>query len=214
MLSRFKIGTRLALAFGLVSLFLLGTLIAGIMGITFTKDTAQKTLDTDVALASNAAEIQRLALQARRFEKDIFINIDSSDRVAAYQQSWAATIEEIQAAFQAGSQIADKDSLNALYQQAGSALQEYEEGFLSVYRKIELGSITETSQANLVFGEHKESIYQLEELADEISLVAVEGVKTANEAINVEYRLAIWQLCIFAGGGVVDGVGAGNCYYA
>lgn len=95
MLSRFKIGTRLALAFGLVSLFLLGTLIAGIMGITFTKDTAQKTLDTDVALASNAAEIQRLALQARRFEKDIFINIDSRDRVAAYQQSWVATIEEI-----------------------------------------------------------------------------------------------------------------------
>ncbi|WP_035577593.1 methyl-accepting chemotaxis protein [Halomonas sp. TG39a] len=199
MLSRFKIGTRLALAFGLVSLFLLGTLIAGIMGITFTKDTAQKTLDTDVALASNAAEIQRLALQARRFEKDIFINIDSRDRVAAYQQSWAATIEEIQAAFQAGSQIADKDSLNALYQQAGSALQGYEEGFLSVYRQIELGSITETSQANLAFGEHKDSIYQLEELADEISLVAAEGVKTANEAINAEYRLAIWQLCIFSG---------------
>ncbi|MCE7521185.1 methyl-accepting chemotaxis protein [Halomonas titanicae] len=199
MLSRFKIGTRLALAFGLVSLFLLGTLIAGIMGITFTKDTAQKTLDADVALASNAAEIQRLALQARRFEKDIFINIDSSDRVAAYQQSWTATIEAIQAAFQAGSQIADKDSLDALYQQAGRALQGYEEGFLSVYRQIELGSITETSQANLAFGEHKESIYQLEELADEISLVAAEGVKTANEAINAEYRLAIWQLCIFAG---------------
>ncbi|MEA2118147.1 methyl-accepting chemotaxis protein [Halovibrio sp. HP20-50] len=199
MLSRFKIGTRLALAFGVVSLFLLGTLIAGIMGITFTKDTAQKTLDMDVALASNAAEIQRLALQARRFEKDIFINIDNSDRVAAYQQSWVATIEEIQATFQAGSQIADKDSLDALYQQAGNALQGYEEGFMTVYRQIDQGSITETSQANQAFGEHKESIYQLEELADEISLVADAGVKAANEAIDAEYRLAIWQLCIFAG---------------
>ncbi len=59
MLSRFKIGTRLALAFGLVSLFLLGTLVAGVMGITATKNTAQETLETDVALASNAAEIQR-----------------------------------------------------------------------------------------------------------------------------------------------------------
>lgn len=199
MLSRFKIGTRLALAFGLVSLFLLGTLIAGIMGITFTKDTAQKTLDTDVALASNAAEIQRLSLQARRFEKDIFININSPERVVDYQQRWVATIEEIQDAFQAGSQIADKDSLNALYQQAESALRGYEEGFMTVYRQIEQGGITETSQANLAFGEHKESIYQLEELADEISLVADEGVKTANEAINAEYRLSIWQLCIFAG---------------
>ena len=199
MLSRFKIGTRLALAFGLVSLFLLGTLIAGIMGITFTKDTAQKTLDTDVALASNAAEIQRLSLQARRFEKDIFINIDSPERVVDYQRRWVATTEEIQAAFQAGSQIADKDSLNALYQQAESALQGYEEGFMSVYRQIEQGGITETSQANRAFGEHKDSIYQLEELADEISLVADAGVRVANEAIDVEYRLAIWQLCIFAG---------------
>lgn len=199
MLSRFKIGTRLALAFGLVSLFLLGTLIAGIMGITFTKDTAQKTLDTDVALASNAAEIQRLSLQARRFEKDIFININSPERVVDYQQRWVATTEEIQAAFQAGSQIADAESLTALYQQAESALQGYEEGFMTVYRQIEQGSITETSQANLAFGEHKESIYQLEELADEISLMADAGVKVANEAIDAEYRLAIWQLCIFAG---------------
>ncbi|WP_336274192.1 methyl-accepting chemotaxis protein [Vreelandella indica] len=199
MLSRFKIGTRLALAFGLVSLFLLGTLIAGVMGITFTKDTAQKTLDTDVALASNAAEIQRLSLQARRFEKDIFININSPERVANYQQRWVATIEKIQAAFQAGSQIADKDSLNVLYQQAESALQGYEEGFMTVYRQIEQSAITETSQANLAFGEHKDSIYQLEELADEISLVADAGVKVANEAIDAEYRLAIWQLCIFAG---------------
>ncbi|EHA15056.1 methyl-accepting chemotaxis protein [Halomonas sp. HAL1] len=199
MLSRFKIGTRLAMAFGLVSLFLLGTLIAGIMGITFTKNTAQKTLDTDVALASNAAEIQRLSLQARRFEKDIFININSPERVADYQQRWVATIDEIQASFQAGSQIADKDSLNALYQQADSALQGYEEGFMSVYRQIEQGDITETSQANLAFGEHKDSIYQLEELADEISLVADAGVSVANEAIDAEYRLAIWQLCIFAG---------------
>ncbi|MGQ7260529.1 methyl-accepting chemotaxis protein [Vreelandella sp. V005] len=199
MLSRFKIGTRLALAFGLVSLFLLGTLIAGIMGITFTKDTAQKTLDTDVALASNAAEIQRLSLQARRFEKDIFININSPERVVDYQQRWVASTEEIQAAFQAGSQIADNDSLNALYQQAESALQGYEEGFMTVYRQIEQGGITETSQANQAFGEHKDSIYQLEELADEISLVADAGVKLANEAIDAEYRLAIWQLCIFAG---------------
>tara|TARA_R110000796_G_scaffold219951_1_gene336062 strand:- start:573 stop:2108 length:1536 start_codon:yes stop_codon:yes gene_type:complete len=169
------------------------------MGITFTKDTAQKTLDTDVALASNAAEIQRLSLQARRFEKDIFININSPERVANYQQRWVATIEKIQAAFQAGSQIADKDSLNVLYQQAESALQGYEEGFMTVYRQIEQSAITETSQANLAFGEHKDSIYQLEELADEISLVADAGVKVANEAIDAEYRLAIWQLCIFAG---------------
>lgn len=199
MLSRFKIGTRLALAFGLVSLFLLGTLIAGLVGITATKDTAQKTLDMDVALASNAAEIQRLALLARRFEKDTFINIASRDRVVDYQQRWVATIEEIETAFQMGAQIADKDSLDALYQQAQSALEGYEEGFMAVYRQIEEGSITETSQANSAFGEHKESIYRLEELADEISAVADSGVNAANEAIESEYRMALWQLCIFAG---------------
>lgn len=199
MLSRFKIGMRLALAFGLVSLFLLGTLVAGVMGITVTKNTAQQTLDKDVALASNAAEIQRLALQARRFEKDIFINIDSRDRVADYQQSWATVIEKIEITFQVGDQIADKGSLNTLYQQAQNALQGYEEGFLSVYRQIEQGTLTETFQANQVFSEHKESIYRLEELVDEISLMADRGVKAANQAINAAYRVALWQLCSFVG---------------
>ncbi|RUR33577.1 methyl-accepting chemotaxis protein [Vreelandella nanhaiensis] len=199
MLSRFKIGTRLALAFGLVSLFLLGTLIAGVVGITVTKETAQRTLKTDVALVNNAAEIQRLALQARRYEKDIFINIESRERVAAYLQSWSATVEEIEAAFQAGDQIADKNSVNTLYQQAQSALKGYAEGFLTVYRQIEQGAITDTAQANRVFSEHKESIYLLEELADEISAMADAGVKSANEAIDAKYRLALWQLCLFAG---------------
>lgn len=199
MLSRFKIGTRLALAFGLVSLFLLGTLVAGVVGITVTKDTAQKTLDTDVALASNAAEIQRLALLARRYEKDIFINIDSPEQIEDYQQRWVAAIEAIRTAFQAGEAISAQDSLDSLYQQAQSALQEYEEGFVQVYRQIEGGSISDTSQANQAFGEHKESIYRLEELADEISLVADSGVQIANETINAEYRLALWRLCIFAG---------------
>ena len=199
MLSRFKIGTRLALAFGLVSLFLLGTLVAGVVGITVTKDTAQKTLDTDVALASNAAEIQRLALLARRYEKDIFINIDSPEQIEDYQQRWVAAIEAIRTAFQAGEAISAQDSLDSLYQQAQSALQGYEEGFVQVYRQIEGGSISDTSQANQAFGEHKESIYRLEELADEISWVANSGVQIANETINAEYRLALWRLCIFAG---------------
>ena len=199
MLSRFKIGTRLALAFGLVSLFLLGTLVAGVVGITVTKDTAQKTLGTDVALASNAAEIQRLALLARRYEKDIFINIDSPEQIEDYQQRWVAAIEAIRTAFQAGEAISAQDSLDSLYQQAQSALQGYEEGFVQVYRQIEGGSISDTSQANQAFGEHKESIYRLEELADEISWVANSGVQIANETINAEYRLALWRLCIFAG---------------
>ncbi|MDQ7733957.1 methyl-accepting chemotaxis protein [Halomonas sp. SpR1] len=198
MLSRFKIGTRLALAFGLVSLFLLGTLVAGVVGITVTKDTAQKTLDTDVALASNAAEIQRLALLARRFEKDVFIKIDSPER-AEDQQSWAASIEAIRTAFQEGEELADQDSLDSLYLQAQSALQGYEEGFMQVYRQIEGGSLSDAAQANQAFSEHKESIYRLAELADEISLVADLNVEIANEAINAEYRLALWQLCIFAG---------------
>ena len=206
MLSRFKIGTRLALAFGLVSLFLLGTLIAGVVGITVTKETAQETLETDVALASNAAEIQRLALQARRYEKDIFINIESRERVAAYQQSWLATVVEIEAAFKAGDQIADKNSVDTLYQQAQSALEGYAEGFLTVYRQIEQGAITDTAQANLAFSEHKESIYLLEELADEISAMADAGVKSANEEIDAKYRLALWQLCLFAGGALLMAV--------
>lgn len=199
MLSRFKIGIRLALAFGLVSLFLLGTLIAGVVGITVTKDTAQKTLETDVALASNAAEIQRLALLARRFEKDTFINIDSRDRVVDYQHRWAETIEDMEAVFQRGEQVASQDGLEALYQQAQNALKGYEEGFMMVYRQIERGDIAGTSQANQALGEYKDSIYQLEELADDISLMADAGVSAANEVINAKYRLALWQLCIFAG---------------
>ncbi|BBI49464.1 hypothetical protein HORIV_18850 [Vreelandella olivaria] len=156
-------------------------------------------MDTDVSLASNAAEIQRLALLARRYEKDMFINIDSPERVADYQQRWVAAIEAIRTAFQEGEETASQDSLDSLYQQAQGALLGYEEGFMQVFRRIEGGSISDTSQANQAFGEHKDSIYRLEELADEISLVADAGLQNANQIINEQYRLALWQLSIFSG---------------
>lgn len=102
MLSHFKIGTRLGIGFGLILLLLLATLGAGIIGLKSIQDTAQVALDRDVALGFNAANVEKQALELRRFEKDTLINLGNSDQVKSYHDRWVTSYQNLQATLEKG----------------------------------------------------------------------------------------------------------------
>ena len=191
MLSRVRIGTRLGLAFGIVSLLLLGTFSAGLLGLNSVKETVHVTLERDVALAANSALIQKLALQGRRYEKDAFINIGNPEKVASYYEKWEGAQHKLEAALQEGGKLASVDEIKALYSNAGIALQGYVDGFNAVYRKIRDGSLVDTASANKAFSEYKQAIYRLEELAEEIEEAASARVVLAEEEIDKQYELSL-----------------------
>ncbi|HEX5678985.1 MAG TPA: hypothetical protein VFX91_13555 [Alcanivorax sp.] len=86
MLSRFKIGTRLGGAFAVILILLLAASATGLFSVTRIAETTRDALQTDGALASNAGVVRRLALELRRYEKDVFINM--ADRAICASASW------------------------------------------------------------------------------------------------------------------------------
>ena len=199
MLTRLKIGPRLAMAFGVLTLLLMASAVVGLLGLGNMKTTADSAINTDAMLVQNALEVQRLALQERRFEKDSFINIASSDKVASYYDKWEGARAALQQTLTQGQQLAPSDELRQLYAQAGPALEAYASGFQAIHQRILEGELTEPAQANAAFGRYKEQVYALESLADQINTIAAERLGGAEETISVAHGRTMTSLLIFAG---------------
>lgn len=198
MLSRLKIGTRLGVAFGLILLLLLATMGAGIIGLKSIQDTAQVALDRDVALGFNAANVEKQALQLRRFEKDTLINIEDLDRVESYRERWVTSHQDLTATLEAGEQLAETPVIKALYREGAEALAGYEQGFSAIAQRILNGQLTSTANANEALGEYKQSIYQLEKAAADINETVQERVALTDEKIDSQYMAALWALLVSA----------------
>lgn len=199
MLTRLKIGPRLAMAFGVLTLLLIASAVVGLLGLGNMKSTADRAINTDAMLAQNALDVQRLALQERRFEKDSFINIASPDRVASYYDKWEGSREALQQTLTQGQQLAPTEELRQLYGQAGTALEAYASGFRAIHQRILDGELIDPAQANTAFGRYKEQVYQLESLADQINTVAAERLGYADDTISAAHGRTMTSLLMFAG---------------
>ena len=106
MLSQFKIGARLGGAFAIILLLLLAASGTGLFSVTRIADTTREALETDGALASNAGVVRRLALELRRYEKDVFINLADFQALNGYFGKWSDTVTQLKSVLDEGEALA------------------------------------------------------------------------------------------------------------
>ena len=106
MLSQFKIGARLGGAFAVILLLLLAASGTGLFSVTRIADTTREALETDGALASNAGVVRRLALELRRYEKDVFINLADFQALNGYFGKWSDTVTQLKSVLDEGEALA------------------------------------------------------------------------------------------------------------
>ncbi|MGB0537105.1 MAG: HAMP domain-containing protein, partial [Alloalcanivorax venustensis] len=106
MLSQFKIGARLGGAFAVILLLLLAASGTGLFSVTRIADTTREALETDGALASNAGVVRRLALELRRYEKDVFINLADFQALNGYFGKWSDTVTRLKSVLDEGEALA------------------------------------------------------------------------------------------------------------
>ena len=95
MLKNLKIGKRLGLGFGLVLLLLLAVGFSGYWGMSSVTEKTARMLDTDAEFAQNAAEAHAATLNLRRFEKDMFLNMHSTEKLKEYAENWNKNYEAL-----------------------------------------------------------------------------------------------------------------------
>jgi methyl-accepting chemotaxis protein len=169
-----NLGKRLRLAFGTAFVMLLLVGATGYWGIRFLSQSTANMLGGEAKIAENSARLRANVLGLRRYEKDIFINIDTKAKVTEYAAKWKEQLDHAQ------SRLADLDKTvttaqdkEVLKTMKGS-LDVYVTGFAKVSDLIASGKINTASQANTAINEYKDEIHKLEHVAKDF---ADDGVK-------------------------------------
>ena len=189
-----RIGARLACGFAGVLLLTAAVALAGINGLNTLHDTSTHVLSQDVALSARAAEVRVGILQARRFEKDAFINFADTARREPYVKKWREARQALEATLDKTRELSlDAEDTKAVADMA-AGLKAYARGFEATLAQIQSGTLQSTQDANADIGRVKAHTYALEQASDALAARAMARAGRAMQAVDaVRTRATAWQ---------------------
>jgi methyl-accepting chemotaxis protein len=193
-----RIGLRLGLGFGFVLILLGVSIFIGYMGLSAMGDRFSKMLSEEARILEHSARLRANILGLRRFEKDIFINIENREKVESYLKEWTeekehslARIADIEKAIR---QEEDARTLATLK----SDMNAYFSGFSDVMGRIERERILTTADANLAISEYKGAIHRVEAVSAELATEGVRRMEAVESEIDA-YRARIVMITVIIG---------------
>jgi methyl-accepting chemotaxis protein len=168
MFENMKIGARLGLGFGVVLLMLAGVGLLGYWGVRSVAGTTSIMLRGDAPVAKHAAQALTNVIGLRRYEKDIYLNIGSMERMEEYYGKWRKEYENLTVGIREAETAAtvqkDRESLQSMK----TELAAYRTGFNKVYTLILTGKIKTAQQANYAIEGYKDRIHEMEQAAKDL----------------------------------------------
>ncbi|QXE89067.1 methyl-accepting chemotaxis protein [Geomonas subterranea] len=184
MLMNMKIGTRLMLSFGLVLLLLIAVAGTGYWGVKEGENTIDHMLETEGRLSEHSSRARANILGMRRYEKDIFLNINDQGKVAEYYGKWTEeankTTERVADLEKAAVHQDDKEDIKTIKDN----MQGYKAGFSKLVAAIQSGRIKTPGEANSAMAEFKGETHKMEETAVKLSQEATKAMHDAKTVID------------------------------
>jgi len=187
MIGHLKIGTRIALAFGVVLLLMIAVAATGYLGMSRINQEIGKDLDSDGVIAQHAGRARANILGLRRFEKDMLLNVASADKVDKYFKEWTDEEQHLDARLKTLDKVAstpkDRESLKSIR----SELDVYRAGVAKVHQAIVAGKITTPAAGNEAIGAYKDATHRMEAQAAEFATEGYARLDKVKEVVNNEY---------------------------
>ena len=149
----------------------------GVLGLSRLFSAADHAVTQDVPLAQQAAKIDILVLNERRFEKDSFINMADAGKLAAYLEKWRDTRVELLAELASTHRLELNDSDRLLLGKIEASYSAYAAGFEHTVALIHSQEIRTTQQANDEIAHFKDSVHGTENASEELNRRAIARVQ-------------------------------------
>jgi methyl-accepting chemotaxis protein len=199
-----RIGWKLAVAFTIMLGITGAVAYSGYWGTDRIAGVTLGMLAGDAEMARLADDGLSIALQLRRSEKDIFLNIGVAEKEAEYERAWKKQFEQLKVVLRDFSKLADereKDEIKVMLREA----ETYGAGFEGVLNAIRTGQAKTPQEANGLMQAHKDAIRQMTTLAEQMAerhqkdMQAQSAVITASAA-QVRNIMVVILLVGVAGG--------------
>ncbi|MBI5664670.1 MAG: MCP four helix bundle domain-containing protein [Nitrospirae bacterium] len=207
MLKNMKIGTRLMLGFGIVLALLLIIAGSGYWGVSTLHDKAMTILEGEAKIQEYAGRARANAQGMRKYEKDVFLNMGSSEKQAEYMTKWKDQYERFNERLVALEKIAVMDDDKQDVKNMKENVAAYASGFNKVYGMIQAGKINAGDEANVAMKDVKDEVHKVEAISKEM---ADRGSKEMEEQLpameSFEGRI-VTIMMVFAGIAIAMGIG-------
>ncbi len=205
-LTDMKIGARLGFGFGLVLSLLLITGAVGQWGVKSVTGTMVTMLQTDANIAEHGASARSAVLGLRRFEKDIFLNIGTPDKVEEYYRKWNDDREKVEKSVVELEKVAavqkDRDTIKTIKDN----LVLYVAGFNKVYGMVRDGRLQTPAAANAAVAEYKDETHKMENTAAELADEGNKRMDVAEKLVVDKMNHTVMLMLIMSGIAVLVGI--------
>ena len=188
MFSNLKMSSKLIFGFSFVLLFLVIVGSTGYWGLNKMKFELSDVSERTSKLVEYAQRSRANINIMRRFEKDMFLNIEDATKVEGYKKEWANALDHFRQRIDAMAKLLDAQKDKDTVADINKNISVYADGMNKVYEKIKSGEIKTSQEGNKAIGEYKEATRRSEsmvmEFAQQIDSQADNDVKNAISVSN------------------------------
>ncbi len=193
-----KIGKRLLVSFSAVLLLLVIVAGVGLWGVIEGKNTTIVMMDTDAQLAQHSARCRANILGLRRYEKDLFLNIDSAEKRDEYYKKWSAEVASVGERIADMEKAADTDAYRAQIKVLKDNFPLYQAGFNKVVAMIKEGTVRTPQEGNAAVAAFKDETHKMENIAKEVATEANKVMAEQKGVIIQATQRVIWLVLAIA----------------
>ncbi|MBJ6725801.1 methyl-accepting chemotaxis protein [Geomesophilobacter sediminis] len=162
------IGKRLSAVFALIILVMALVGIVGFQGVTSLAGRTEKALVQDARIADDLGDVRAVALDLRRYEKNIFIRIGSTDeRAKKDYPRWQRCVERLQKRLAALEQAVTTEKDRQMLAQIRTGVASYVAGFQAVQARIGSGELTGAAEADAALGKARDAMNEVNKTTEE-----------------------------------------------
>lgn len=156
---------QLSAALGLLTILLIVVSAATINGMRTIEGQLQQEVRGQIELSRAASSVATATLMCRRYEKDLFLNIDNPVIRSDYWAKWDNASTELQAAIARFDSVALSDEDQAQLRQWQQESAMYAAAMRDLFQQVEAGRIVTAAEANTALTPHKDTIRNLTDSA-------------------------------------------------
>lgn len=192
--------TRIGLGFGFMLLIMLLISASGLLAVRQADSSLTELVTRGLVFSEHIQDVRAEVGNLRRYEKDLFLNIQSAEKRKEYFEKWQASVGKVRQRLESAAALGDADDATAI-QSLGASLATYERGLGQVLGQIDAGALQTPQDANKALEPVKESVRSMEGTTRK--LVEKAAAQAVSQQQGVQARLAsasmtMWGLSALA----------------